>query len=29
MTETMPAGSDYISWMTDNLDRLETALSRS
>jgi len=29
MAETMPPGSDYVSWMSDNLDRLETALSRS
>ncbi|MFJ6947401.1 metal ABC transporter solute-binding protein, Zn/Mn family [Streptomyces wuyuanensis] len=26
VTETLPPGEDYISWMTDNLDALRTAL---
>lgn len=27
-TETLPEGKDYVSWMSDNLDALETALGR-
>lgn len=27
-TETLPAGADYVSWMTSNLDALATALGR-
>ena len=27
VTETLPAGSDYISWMTTNLNALQGALS--
>jgi len=27
-TETLPEGADYVSWMTANLDALETALGR-
>ncbi len=28
MTETLPDGADYLSWMGDNLDRLDIALRR-
>jgi hypothetical protein len=27
MTETMPDGMDYVSWMRDNIARLAAALS--
>ncbi len=27
VTETLPEGTDYVSWMADNLDRLDSALS--
>ena len=27
-TETLPAGADYVSWMTANLDAVETALAQ-
>ncbi len=26
-TETLPEGADYLSWMTDNLDAVATALA--
>lgn len=28
VTETLPEGEDYLSWMTANLDRIEAALAR-
>jgi zinc/manganese transport system substrate-binding protein len=27
VTETLPSGTDYLSWMRDNLDRISTALA--